>query len=115
MDSADQTARAEGSAGTTTFQDRNMVVLARPPARAVLSAESYWRRYDVSNLPVTHYIQLITLWANHSNDSDMQHPLTLEIFCLMKQNFTPNRFSHFIIIILAEWDFEFGNLDIPQK
>jgi len=30
--------------------------------RAVWSAESYWRRYDVSNLPVTLYIKLITLW-----------------------------------------------------
>ena len=31
-------------------------------ACAVWSAESYWRRYDVSNLPVILYIELITLW-----------------------------------------------------
>ena len=52
MESADQTARAEGSAGTTTFQDRNMVVLARPPRPcSLITAVFHWRRKNLRPHP----------------------------------------------------------------
>jgi len=43
--------------------------------RAVWSAVFYWCRYDVSNLPVTLYIPLITLWYSLNTSSVPSHPL----------------------------------------
>ena len=54
MGTADQTARAGGPEMCLYW------------ARAVWSAESYWRRYDVSKLPVTLYIQHITLCSRQT-------------------------------------------------
>ena len=42
-----------------------MVVPARPPRPCSLISCVHWRRYDVSNLPVTLYIYNLLLYANN--------------------------------------------------
>ena len=69
-----------------------VVVLARHPARAVWSAVFYWRRYDVSNLPVTLYIYItyyfMTSTLNYRNGEN--NP---QINNLHKQNIRKQKYK----------------------
>ena len=62
MDTADQTARARGRDSTTICAGATTRLFS-----LISCVRYYWRRYDVSNLTVTLYIQIITLWCEYSS------------------------------------------------